>query len=83
VALPDFTETGDLPIGVHQASLAEAVARFGDGSNCRKRLATRLKRIHQIALDTGHLARFVLFGSFITDKHEPNDVDIFMLIGDE
>ena len=83
MALPDFSETGDLPVGVHQASLTETAARFGADSNCRKRLGTRLKRIHQIALDTGHLARFVVFGSFVTKKHEPNDVDIFMLMDDE
>jgi len=28
VSLPDFTRTGDLPPGVHTASLAETVSRF-------------------------------------------------------
>ena len=80
--LPEFTETGDLPTGVYAASLAEAVARFGTGSDRRKLLARRLERIHQIASQTGHLARFVVFGSFITEKHEPNDVDVFMIMDD-
>ena len=80
--LPEFNETGDLPIGVHEASLAEAVARFGTGSDRRKLVARRLERIHQIASQTGHLARFVVFGSFVTDKHEPNDVDVFMIMDD-
>ena len=83
MALPDFTETGDLPTGVHQASLTETVARFGNDSDWRKRLGTRLKRIHQIASNTGHLARFVVFGSFVTEKYKPNDVDIFMLMEDD
>ncbi len=82
VSLPEFSETGDLPTGVHAASLAEAVARFGTGSDQRKRVARRLERIHQIASNTGHLDRFVVFGSFVTDKHEPNDVDVFMIMDD-
>ncbi len=45
-------------------------------------MAQRLERIHQIASHTGHLRRFVVFGSFVTDKHEPNDVDVFMIMDD-
>ena len=80
--LPEFNETGDLPTGVHESSLAEIVARFGTGSDRRKLVARRLERIYQIASQTGHSARFVVFGSFVTDKHEPNDVDVFMIMGD-
>jgi hypothetical protein len=82
VSRPEFTETGDLPTGVHEASLAETLARLGTGSNQRRLLARRLERIHQIASQTSRLARFVVFGSFVTDKHEPNDVDVFMLMED-
>ena len=28
------------------------------------------------------VARFVVFGSFVTDKPEPNDIDVFMLMDD-
>ena len=80
--LPHFKETGDLPIGVHEASLADTVARFGTGSDRRKVVSRRLERIYHIAAQTGHLARFVVFGSFVTDKHEPNDVDVFMIMDD-
>jgi uncharacterized protein DUF6932 len=27
-----------------------------------------------------HLARFIIFGSFITSKPDPNDVDVFLLL---
>ena len=80
--LPPFIETGDLPSGIHRSSLIEAVFRFGSGSDRRKLLSLRLERIHEIASGTGHLARFVIFGSFVTNKHEPNDVDIFMIMDD-
>jgi len=29
---------------------------------------------------TGHLARFIIFGSFVTNKLAPGDVDIFLLM---
>ena len=46
-------------------------------------VADRLVRIHQLAVGTGCLRRFVVFGSFITAKSEPNDVDIFIVMDDE
>jgi hypothetical protein len=82
MALPEFDETGDLPIGVHEASLAETLARFGAASQRRRLLSRRLERVYQVALQTGHLARFVVFGSFVTNKYEPNDVDVFMIMDD-
>ena len=81
--LPTFTETGDLPAGVHAVSLNEVADRFGIGSARRKILALRLERIYRLAAQTGHLARFVVFGSFVTEKSEPNDVDVFMVMDDD
>ena len=78
--LPEYAESGDLPVGVHRATLAEILDRFGSSSDRRKLLALRLKRVHDVATQTGHLVRFVVFGSFVTDKHEPNDVDVFMIM---
>jgi hypothetical protein len=82
VPIPDFAESGDLPVGVHSATLSEAVGRFATGSDRRKSLAMRLERVYRLAAQTGHLARFVVFGSFVTDKPEPNDVDVFMIMDD-
>lgn len=79
---PDFTETDDLPSGIHHASLSDTIAGFGTGSTRRKILALRLDRIYRLAVQTGSLARFVIFGSFVTAKSEPNDVDIFMVMED-
>lgn len=42
----------------------------------------RLERIHRLAEKTGLLSRFVVFGSFITGKLEPNDIDVFMIMSD-
>jgi hypothetical protein len=35
-----------------------------------------------VAHATGHLARFVVFGSFVTSKLTPNDVDVFLVMED-
>ena len=83
MALPEVTGIGDLPVGVHDATLSEAIRRFGAGSGRRRLQALRLRRVYEIARNTGRLARFVVFGSFITGKEDPNDVDIFMIMDDQ
>ncbi|MDQ3132733.1 MAG: hypothetical protein M3Q99_18440, partial [Acidobacteriota bacterium] len=45
--------------------------------------AQRLVRIYKLAVGTKHLKRFIVFGSFVTEKLYPNDVDIFLLMNDE
>src|SRR6185437_15483419 len=72
----------DLPPGVHPATLSEVLGRFGQGSIQRRAVADRLSRLYQLADSTGHLARFVVFGSFVTTKADPNDVDIILLMED-
>ncbi len=79
---PDFDDNGDLPIGIHRATLAEVIEHFGTSTLQRRIVARRLERIYGLARGTGQLARFVIFGSFITAKPNPNDVDIFMLMDD-
>ena len=78
--LPDFNEFGDLPEGSHPASLAEVVARFGSGMAQRTAVTDRLRRIYQLALATGHLDRLVVFGSYVSDGDEPNDVDVILVM---
>ena len=80
--LPAFTADGDLAPGIYQVSLKEILERFGAGSAQRISVGTRLDRIFRLAQGTGKLARFVVFGSFVTDKLEPNDVDVFIVMED-
>ena len=79
---PEFDSNGDLPVGVYRATLEEIIEHFGRGSLERQLVARRLKRIYNLAKGTRQLARFIGFGSFITRKPVPNDVDIFMLMED-
>jgi hypothetical protein len=82
IPIPALTSTGDLPVGIHLATLGEISQKFGMLNQERLHVFQRLERIHHIAARTGHLARFVVFGSFVTDKPTPNDVDIFMVFDD-
>ena len=79
---PDFDSNGDLPLGIHQATISEVVQHFGTSTLQRQILSSRLERIYNLARSTGQVARFVIFGSFVTAKPTPNDVDIFMLMED-
>ena len=78
--LPEFNEFGDLPEGNHPASLAEVVARFGSGTAQRAAVTDHLRRIYQLATATGHLDRLVVFGSYVSDGQEPNDVDVILVM---
>lgn len=82
MAFPPFNQEGDLPPGVYRATLAEVLQRFGGGSVQRRAVADRLNRLYQLVASTGQVARFVIFGSFVTAKDEPNDLDIVLLMED-
>jgi hypothetical protein len=78
--IPDFESNGDLPVGLHQATLDEVLTRFGVGTVQRQAVTKRLIRIYNLAKATAQLRRFVIYGSYITDKPNPGDVDIFLVM---
>ena len=80
--LPLLGKDGDLPPGVYRTTLREMLRRFGNGSRQRFAVAQRVERIYRVSVGTGQLARFVVFGSFVSAKKEPADVDVFMLMED-
>ena len=79
---PEFNSEGDLPVGVYRVSLSDVIDHLGARTPQRRIVAQRLARIFQLASSTGHLSRFIVFGSFVTSKPAPNDVDIFLLMED-
>ncbi len=80
--LPPFNERGDLPPGVHAAGWQELAERFGAGPVRQARLRT-LRHLHLLAAATGHLDRFLVYGSFVTNTDEPRDVDVVLVMGEE
>jgi len=83
MALPNFNNKGELPDGVHQATIEEVISRFGTGTPQREDVTTRLQRIYQLAKSTGKLERLVIFGSYITTKLNPKDVDVVLVFYDD
>jgi hypothetical protein len=81
--LPAFNRAGDLPEGLHQATTDEITTRFGTGTAQRQDVTARLLRIYKLARATAGLERFIIFGSFITSKPEPNDIDIVLIMHDD
>lgn len=80
--IPPFRSDGYLPEGVHLADEAEALFRFGSPSSRRRRLAIRLRRWLMLAREIGAM-RFLLDGSFVTAKTEPDDVDAVVLLPED
>ena len=71
--IPDFAANGSLPRGVHEATWAEFVTRFGTSPE-RKRLLAGLKRAMASLAGAG-CQRVFVDGSFVTDREHPNDFD--------
>ena len=64
------------------ATEAEVTFRFGSGSPRRRRLILRLRRWLELSRLT-HARRFLVDGSFVTAKEEPNDIDAVVLLADD
>jgi uncharacterized protein DUF6932 len=78
--LPEFTSEGDLPIGVHRCDLLEFHSRFGTQTPRRVWLFGRLKALASLAASSGKLQRIFVWGSFVTAKALPRDVDILLIM---
>jgi predicted nucleotidyltransferase len=83
MTLPLLNPEGELPEGVHRATIEEVLERFGEGMPQRRLVTARLLRVFGVAHDTGKLLRFVIFGSYVTAKPDPNDVDIILVMADD
>jgi predicted nucleotidyltransferase len=81
--LPGFNRNGDLPPGVHLATIQQVIERFGAGTPERELVTTRLRRVYNLARATGKIERFLVFGSYVTEKPSPNDVDVVLVMQDD
>jgi hypothetical protein len=81
--IPEFNVVGNLPEGIHSVSEEEFLNRFATHSARRKWLGERLKEIFALAKSTGKMERIFVWGSFVTAKESPNDVDILLVMGED
>jgi hypothetical protein len=78
--LPAFDEFGNLPPGIHRATIEDVVQRFGAGSPERDVEGQELLQFIEWARRAG-VRRLVVNGSFVTATPAPNDVDLIILPG--
>jgi hypothetical protein len=71
--IPESNAGGLLPQGIHSATLAEALERFG-GNERREQLLTGLVEALRL-LQVAGCRRVYINGSFVTAKERPNDID--------
>jgi hypothetical protein len=81
--LPAFNADGNLPPGVYRTGMPSVLLRFGTGTPQRQRIGANLNQIHELAKSTNSLDRIIIFGSFVTAKDHPNDVDVILIMKDE
>lgn len=81
--LPELTSYGELPPGVHIAEWPEIESRFGGSSPRRRWLSGRLRSVLELANTGGRLRRVFVWGSFVTAKPAPRDLDILLIMSED
>jgi predicted nucleotidyltransferase len=81
--LPAFNHDGNLPEGIHLATEDEVFEHFAAPSARRQWLGEQLQSLLTLAKSTGQLARVFLWGSYVTRKEIPNDIDVLLVMGTE
>jgi hypothetical protein len=75
--IPAFYDENNLPPGRHSCTLMEIGDRFGQGER-RQKLFARLCTLAALGKECGFRA-LVIFGSFVSSKLEPGDIDLFWI----
>jgi len=78
--IPEFQKDGNLPKGLYEVTLHEVREVFGTGSAKRKLLIGNLENIIELAKSTGKLERVIVWGSFISNKDFPQDIDLLLIM---
>jgi predicted nucleotidyltransferase len=83
ILLPDFNVAGDLPPGIYTVTLEETIQRFGNRHSQRQEVTRRLQHIYRLDQSTKSVQHFLVFGSYVTQKPAPNDIDIVLVMQDD
>ena len=81
--LPALLPTGFLPPGIHAATLREVQERFGSASGVRRRQTDLLRQIVDAAREYDNIKRILVWGSFVSNKLEPVDLDYSLIVSIE
>ncbi len=72
--IPLLNTIGELPPGVHLATIEEVERVFGQSNDRRRLLMNGLRKAIAV-FKKASVTRIYVDGSFTTDKEEPNDID--------
>jgi hypothetical protein len=78
--LPERDGSGSLQSGVHAATLRKTQARFGVGSEPRQWESHLLELVVEAVLHYPTIKRVFVWGSFVTAKAEPNDLEYSVVV---
>ncbi len=84
MAIPPLNQQGWLPVGVHDCDVVEIEALFGKFTRTDRRIAlTRKLREYVTLVREAAVGRYLYVdGSYVTDKDEPGDVDVLLVLQD-
>ena len=77
--IPELTELGLLPLGIHRATVAEFEDRFVSSAH-RRRVYGGLEKLLEEAARSGIVRGVLVAGSFVTAKPQPNDFDCVVVL---
>lgn len=69
-----------MPLGAIQSGRLTRRKRFGTATPRRQFLFGRLQDLVNDLVSTGSVKRIYLFGSFVSGKSSPNDIDLFIVM---
>lgn len=79
--IPRFNKDGYLHKGIHKATLNEVKQRFGSNSSEREELFKGFQSLVQLLhKHRGSIKRFLVDGSFVTNKESPGDFDCILIV---
>ena len=78
--LPELNLDGYLEPGIYLAQLSEVLERFGTGTPIRERQGNLLHLIVESARKYPTIKRVLLWGSFVSSKPEPGDLDYSIVV---
>ena len=77
--LPQFDERGCLPEGIYNPSVEEFMERFVNVTEHRTKLFRKYQQFTKLCNDAKGIENHYLDGSYVTDKENPNDIDLLIL----
>ena len=83
MSVPEFNEDGNLSEGIHLIDEVEFLQHFATGSARREWLGERLQELFALAKLTGKLERIFVWGSFVSVKESPNDIDLLLIMSSD